>query len=99
MYYEFTPVRTHKFTRALIPDFSGWGRTPAIASHHTSDVRSGWHTVQEGATASILWDDFIMGRLSKKEIQEAKHDLLKYCERDTCAMVEIWRHLRSLVVV
>jgi hypothetical protein len=43
MHYEFASVRTHKFTRELMQDFSDQGRMPAMASPHTFDVRSGWH--------------------------------------------------------
>jgi hypothetical protein len=32
IYYESASPRTHKFTRDLMKDFSGQGRTPAMSS-------------------------------------------------------------------
>lgn len=47
--------------------------------------------IGEGATAMSKWWEMVSGKASEKEREEIKENLLRYCELDTRAMVEIWR--------
>jgi hypothetical protein len=52
--------------------------------------------IQEGGTASDSWLKMIDGRMNKKDAAQTYKDLLKYCELDTLAMVEILEVLRKI---
>ena len=51
--------------------------------------------VQDGASAMEAWQRMIND--APDEAEKIAADLLKYCERDTFAMVEIYRFLIDLV--
>ncbi len=51
--------------------------------------------IAEGATAMSKWFEMVSGQLSAKESAETQKNLLRYCELDTRAMVEIWRRVRQ----
>ena len=51
--------------------------------------------VQDGASAMEAWQRMI--NAAPDEAEKIAADLLKYCERDTFAMVEIYRFLIDLV--
>jgi hypothetical protein len=53
-------------------------------------------SIQEGGTASDSWLRMVDGRMNKKEAEQTYKDLLKYCELDTLAMVEILNVLNKL---
>jgi len=53
--------------------------------------------IQEGGTASNTWNKIVTDELSKEEIKQQKENLLRYCELDTLAMVEIFRYLQKLL--
>jgi superfamily II DNA or RNA helicase len=55
--------------------------------------------IQEGGTASQSWDKITSAQTSQREKNQIVHDLKLYCERDTFAMVAIWRHLVNLTRV
>ena len=52
--------------------------------------------IREGGTASQSWDKITSIGMSATEKQKVACDLRKYCERDTFAMVAIWRFLQEL---
>jgi hypothetical protein len=52
--------------------------------------------IQEGGTASQSWDKITSAQTSQCEKDAIARDLKLYCERDTFAMVAIWRHLVKL---
>lgn len=52
--------------------------------------------IQEGGTASDSWLQMVDGRMSKKDATQTYKDLLKYCELDTLAMVEILEVLQKI---
>jgi hypothetical protein len=54
-------------------------------------------TIQEGGTASNQFLRLLKGRVPAQEISGLRESLLKYCERDTYAMVRLVEKLRSLV--
>ena len=53
--------------------------------------------IQEGGTASRLWQKAIFDADNASEQAKIFDDLVKYCERDTFAMVEIHNQLRQLI--
>jgi hypothetical protein len=53
--------------------------------------------VQDGATASAIWNNPVMGHHDAADIDRVRRDLLTYCALDTRAMVEIFRSLRDIV--
>ena len=52
--------------------------------------------IQEGGTASESWRVMVDPNTVKKKFQQIYDDLLKYCELDTLAMVEILRELEKI---
>ena len=52
--------------------------------------------IQDGTTALSEWEEVVSGKLSGEQAEEVRRDLLKYCERDTFAMVELYRKLVEL---
>jgi len=52
--------------------------------------------IQEGVSASNTWLDTIKSDMPQKEKDKVYNDLLKYCELDTLAMVEILNKMREL---
>jgi hypothetical protein len=52
--------------------------------------------IQEGGTASLSWLTLIDQSVDEKERKQLEEDMLKYCELDTFAMVEILRVLQEL---
>ncbi len=53
--------------------------------------------IQEGGTASNTWNKIVTGGYINEEIEEQNKNLLKYCELDTLAMVEIFYVLQKLL--
>ena len=49
--------------------------------------------IQEGGTASLKYELWVTGEMDEAEWEKTYQDLLKYCELDTLAMVEILRVL------
>ncbi|MBI2448431.1 DUF2779 domain-containing protein [Candidatus Microgenomates bacterium] len=52
--------------------------------------------IQEGGTASVSWFTLTDEKVDKEEREHLYQDMLKYCELDTLAMVEIWKRLSDL---
>jgi len=48
---------------------------------------------REGGTASQSWDKITSEHVSQAERDATARDLKLYCQRDTLAMVAIWRYL------
>ena len=55
-------------------------------------------SIQEGATASETWNRIVTGDFEIDEAEDARKNLRDYCERDSLAMVEIWRVLMNAVM-
>jgi len=53
--------------------------------------------IQEGGTASASWLRMVDGRMNDREARQTYKDLLKYCELDTLAMVEILKVLNRTI--
>ena len=52
-------------------------------------------SINHGVQASSEWLRMISDETSSEEKAKIKHDLLKYCELDTWAMVRIWQELQK----
>ena len=55
--------------------------------------------ITNGAEAAMLYQQFAKGNISDKDIEHLWHDLSKYCEMDTLAMVRLMAVLRETVEV
>ena len=53
--------------------------------------------IQEGGTASSQFLGLLKGLIPKEEISKLRENLLKYCERDTMAMVILVEKLRLML--
>ncbi|MBU4480091.1 DUF2779 domain-containing protein [Patescibacteria group bacterium] len=53
--------------------------------------------IQEGGTASNTWNKIVTGEYSDEEIKKQTENLLRYCELDTLAMVEIFDVLQKII--
>ena len=51
--------------------------------------------IQDGSSAQRLWMEAFLEKDSKLDKDQVAADLLKYCNLDTLAMVEIYHHLRT----
>jgi hypothetical protein len=52
--------------------------------------------IQDGATASATWYRMVTGDVSPEDPALWRDQMLRYCELDTFAMVEIFRHLEAI---
>ena len=66
----------------LVPDFAGKYQELAISN---------------GEEAMLAWEKLFSGELNQIQEEDLRHDLLKYCELDTLAMVMIWEKLRKII--
>ncbi|MBU1164788.1 DUF2779 domain-containing protein, partial [Patescibacteria group bacterium] len=55
--------------------------------------------IGEGGLAMLTWWEMISAgeSISQDAKADIKQNLLQYCQRDTLAMVEIWRYLKRLI--
>ncbi len=51
--------------------------------------------IGEGSAAMWAWYEMIYGNLNEAERSQIAQNLLKYCELDTWAMVEIWKRVKK----
>jgi len=79
------------------PQFMGSSSIKAVLPVFNPNLSYKDLNIQEGGTASRLWQQAVFDK--HKTIDSAKifGDLVKYCERDTFAMVEIHDQLRQLI--
>ena len=52
--------------------------------------------IQKGDEAMTAWKKLMDGDLPREEVDQTRENLLRYCELDTLAMVEIWKALCRL---
>ena len=61
------------------------------------DEKLNYHNLEEVHNGSEAMSAFAnMGKLSTKDREKLRHNLLKYCELDTYAMVKIWKKLKDI---
>ncbi len=49
--------------------------------------------IGNGEEAMLAWWNLVHGQLSEAQVEPVKQALLKYCQLDTLAMVNIWKKL------
>jgi hypothetical protein len=94
-----------RFVDLLIPFRNSWyylpqmGKSASIKSvlPAVSDFSYKELTIQNGGVASDTFYSIITGAY-EKDVEQARIDLKKYCERDTEGMVVIYRKLRDLIL-
>jgi hypothetical protein len=79
-------------------DFYGSASLKKVLPVLVPSLSYGALNIHEGMTASNSWYEMIDSKTSKKRKQEIYDDLLKYCELDTLAMVEILKELRKIKI-
>lgn len=55
--------------------------------------------IQEGGSAQRLWMEAVLDGKRDSEKEQILKDLLKYCELDTLAMVEVYRKLYAVAQI
>ena len=61
------------------------------------DEKLNYHNLEEVHNGSEAMSAFAnMGKLLTKDREKLRHNLLKYCELDTYAMVKIWKKLKDI---
>ena len=63
---------------------------PSLDYHNLDQIHNGSEAMSTYAS---------LGTLSKKEQEIVRHNLLKYCELDTYAMVKIWKKLNEVIKI
>jgi predicted RecB family nuclease len=84
-------VKAHYYHPAFHGSYSIKAVLPAVAPHLAYDDLE----IQEGAMASLQFYRMAFGDADADEKARIRTALLKYCERDTLAMVELRRALRT----
>ncbi len=80
----------------LHPDFQGSASIKKVLPVLLPELSYKNLDIQNGTMALSEWEKIIKGKLSKEEAEKIKQNLLKYCELDTLAMVEIYKKLVML---
>ena len=60
---------------------------PVLAPHLRYDTMA----IGDGGTASMTWWQCINGEIALEDVEKVRDNLLRYCELDTLAMVELWK--------
>jgi len=79
------------------PDFHGSTSIKVTLPVFAPELSYGDLNIRDGDSAVVTFAYLALGRLTGKEAETAKRNLLSYCERDTLAMVELHKQLFSLV--
>lgn len=79
------------------PDFKGKTSIKYILPALVPNLSYKKLQIQEGGTASNTWNKIVTGEYTEEEIKQQRENLLRYCELDTLAMVEIFRYLQKLI--
>ena len=80
----------------LHPDFHGSASIKNVLPVFLPELSYKSLDIQNGTMALSEWEKMIKGDMSPDDVEKTKENLLKYCERDTLAMVEIYKKLRKL---
>jgi hypothetical protein len=80
----------------LHPAFNGSASIKNVLPILLPDLTYKNLAVQNGTMALSEWEKFIKGEVALSDLEQTKKDLLAYCERDTFAMVEIYRKLKEI---
>ena len=80
-----------------VPEFKGSYSIKKVLPVLVPSLSYDGMDIGNGASAMINWKEMMDGELKKEEQEKIKQDLLKYCELDTLAMVEIFNHIESIL--
>jgi len=78
-------------------EFHGSASLKKVLPVVVPELNYGALDISEGMTASNSWGDMITKNMSQEEKDKIYHNLLKYCELDTLAMVRILEELKKIV--
>ena len=78
-------------------DFRGKTSIKKVLPALVAGVRHADLNIKEGGQASEAWWQMISPTTSVAEREKISKDLRTYCELDTYAMYQIWRHLHDLI--
>ncbi|MGE4053280.1 MAG: DUF2779 domain-containing protein [Vicinamibacterales bacterium] len=78
------------------PGFKGRTSIKAILPVLVPELSYADLPIREGATATVRWNEVVIGQVDAATASTIRNDLLRYCALDTRAMVEIWRVLTRL---
>ena len=77
----------------LHPDFKGSASIKNVLPVLLPKLSYKDLNIQNGTMAMTEWERMVVDELEGEEREELRTALLKYCELDTFAMVEIYRYL------
>lgn len=80
----------------LHPDFFGSASIKKVLPVMLPDLSYKSLNIQDGTMALSEWEKLVKGGLNEKQKREVRENLLKYCELDTLAMVELYKKLQRL---
>jgi CRISPR/Cas system-associated exonuclease Cas4 (RecB family) len=81
----------------LHPDFQGSASIKKVLPVLLPELSYKNLAVQNGTMAMVGWEQSLDENISEEKRNQLRKDLLDYCELDTLAMVEIWRHLKTTI--
>lgn len=80
----------------LHPDFQGSASIKKVLPVLIPDLSYKSLDIQDGTMALSEWERSVTQSMPREEKEEIRKNLLKYCELDTLAMVEIYKELREM---
>ncbi len=80
----------------LLPGFKGSWSLKNVLPVMVPELSYAGMEIGEGGQASVAWWNIQFGQLSEEEKNSLSEALLRYCELDTLAMVEIFKVLSSV---
>lgn len=80
----------------LHPDFKGSASIKKVLPVLLPELSYKNLNIQDGTMAMTEWERMVSSDISKEEKKEIRSNLLKYCELDTFAMVEIFKLINHL---
>ncbi|MFA5583976.1 MAG: DUF2779 domain-containing protein [Bacteriovoracaceae bacterium] len=81
----------------LHPNFYGSASIKKVLPVMLPDLSYKNLEIQDGTMALSEWEKVASGKISDDQADEVRKNLLKYCELDTLAMVELYRKLQELI--
>jgi len=81
----------------LHPDFYGSASIKKVLPVMLPELSYKNLEIQDGTMALSEWEKVASGKISGEQAEEVQKHLLKYCELDTLAMVELYRKLQQLI--
>lgn len=77
------------------PEFYGRSSIKVVLPALVPELSYKTLEIQEGGAAADTWNRIVSGEYTEEEVERKAVALLKYCNLDTLAMVEIWKVLKQ----